>query len=95
MTARREITLTVGAAEFAFTLTAQDVTKYFNALTATNKVAPGHNLLTSTVLPEQKDALRPLLLNPVMTMQLAGALLEEYTPDVEITVKKPSPALND
>ena len=27
---------------------------------------------------------------PVLVMQLAGALLEEYGPDVEITVKKPS-----
>jgi hypothetical protein len=95
MTARREIALSVGATDFNFTLTAQDVTKYFNALTPTNKVAPGHNLLTSTVQADQKEALRPLLANPVMTMQIAGALLEEYSPDVEVTVKKPSAEPND
>lgn len=95
MTAKRQIVITIGDADFAFNLTAQDVTKYFNALTPTNKVAPGHNLLTTTVQADQKEALRPLLANPVMTMQLAGALLEEYSPDVEVTVKKPSTEPND
>ncbi|WP_313314958.1 putative phage tail assembly chaperone [Stutzerimonas nitrititolerans] len=95
MTAKRQIEITVGAADFTFTLTAQDVTKYFNAVKPDNKVAPGHNLLTTTVQADQKEALRPLLANPVMTMQLVGALLEEYSPDVEVAVKKPSTEPND
>lgn len=85
----RDITLEVGDKEFSFTLSPQDVTKYFNAMTANNKVAPSFNLLSSTVLPAQKADLRELMANPVMTMQIAGALLEEYAPDVEIIVKKP------
>ena len=88
-TQAREITLEIGTKEFTFTLTPQDVTKYFNAMTANNKVAPSFNLLSSTVLPAEKAALRELMANPVMTMQIAGALLEEYAPDVEIIVKKP------
>lgn len=93
MTPSREITLEVGTKEFSFTLSPQDVTKYFNAMTANNKVAPSFNLLSSTVLPAQKADLRLLLENPVTTMQIAGALLEEYAPDVEIIVKKPSSTL--
>ena len=89
MTQAREITLEIGEKEYAFNLTPQDVTKYFNAMTANNKVAPSFNLLSSTVLPAQKPELRELMANPVMTMQIAGALLEEYAPDVEIIVKKP------
>lgn len=95
MTAQRQIVITIGATDFTFNLSAQDVTKYFNALTPSNKVAPGHNLLTTTVQPEQKDALRPLLANPVLTMQVAGTLLEEYSPDVEVAVKKPSTEPSD
>ncbi|HBO5298387.1 putative phage tail assembly chaperone [Pseudomonas aeruginosa] len=95
MTERREITLEIAEKEFTFNLTPQDVTKYFNAVTQNNKVAPSNNLLTTTVQPEQLAALRPLLGNPMLTMKVAGALLEEYAPDVEVTVKKPSPALND
>lgn len=95
MSERRKIVLQLGTQEFTFCLDAKDVTKYFNAVTPNNKVAPSHNLLTTTVEPDQLAALRPLLGNPVLTMQVAGALLEEYAPDVEVTVKKPSPALND
>lgn len=94
MTDRRDITLEVGEQEFTFTLSPQDVTKYFNAVTPNNKVAPSNNLLTTTLKIEQLAQLRPLLSNPVLTMQIAGALLEEYAPDVEIVVKKPSHALN-
>lgn len=89
----REITLEVGEKDFSFTLSPQDVTKYFNGMTQTNKVAPSHNLLSTTVNQEQRAGLRELLANPVMTMQIAGALLEEYAPDVEIIVKKPSNTL--
>lgn len=95
MTANRQITLEIAEKEFTFSLTPQDVTKYFNAVTQNNKVAPANNLLTTTVQQDQLATLRPLLGNPVLTMKVAGALLEEYAPDVEVTVKKPSPALND
>ncbi len=89
----RAITLEVGTAEFTFNLTPQDVTKYFNATTQNNKVAPANNLLVSTVDQEQRASLKPLLANPVTVMELAGALLGEYSPDVEIIVKKSSGTL--
>lgn len=93
MTDRREITLELGEQEFTFTLTPADVTKYFNSMTANNKVAPANNLLVTTVDQEQRATLKPLLGNPVMTMQLAGALMEEYGPQVDIIVKKSSNTL--
>ncbi|WP_414911898.1 putative phage tail assembly chaperone [Pseudomonas sp. IT-P44] len=88
------MTLEVGDKEFTFTLTPQDVTKYFNSLTQNNKVAPANNLLVNTVKQEERATLKALLGNPVMVMQLAGALVEEYGPDVEVIVKKPSSTLN-
>ena len=94
MTDKREITLEMGDKNFTVNLTPQDVTKYFNGMTANNKVAPTHNLLSNTVKADQRADLRTLMLNPVMTMQLAGALLEEYDPDVEIIVKKHSSTLS-
>ena len=95
MTDRREITLEIGDQEFTFALTPQDVTKYFNAVTQTNKVSPANNLLVTTVKQEERASLKAQLGNPVLVMQLAGALLEEYGPDVEITVKKPSTTPKD
>lgn len=94
MSETRDITLEVGDKEFTFTLTPQDVTKYFNSLTQNNKVAPANNLLVNTVKQEERATLKSLLGNPVMVMQLAGALVEEYGPDVEVIVKKPSTTLN-
>jgi hypothetical protein len=94
-TEQREIILTLGETDITFNLTPQDVTKYFNAVTPNNKVAPSNNLLTNTVKQKHLATLRPYLLNPVTTMQLAGTLLEEYAPDVEIVVKKPSNAPTD
>jgi len=94
MTDRRDITLEVGDKEFTFTLTPQDVTKYFNSLTQNNKVAPANNLLVNTVDQQERATLKPLLTNPAMVLQLAGALLEEYAPDVEIIVKKHSSTLS-
>ncbi|MGP5566406.1 putative phage tail assembly chaperone [Pseudomonas helleri] len=94
MTDRREITLEVGDKEFTFTVTPQDATKYFNSLTQTSKVAPANNLLMNTVKQEERATLKELLGNPVLVMQLAGALLEEYGPDVEIIVKKRSTTLS-
>jgi hypothetical protein len=94
MSETRDITLEVGDKEFTFTLTPQDVTKYFNSLTQNNKVAPANNLLVNTVKQEERATLKTLLGNPVMVMQLAGALVEEYGPDVEVIVKKPSSTLS-
>ena len=94
MTDTRDITLEVGDKEFTFTLTPQDVTKYFNSLTQNNKVAPANNLLVNTVDQQERATLKPLLTNPAMVLQLAGALLEEYAPGVEIIVKKHSSTLS-
>ncbi|MFK3970201.1 putative phage tail assembly chaperone [Pseudomonas sp. NPDC087358] len=89
----RDITLEIGDSEFTFHLTPADVTKYFNATTNNNKVAPANNLLVQTVLQEQRAGLKPFLTNPITVMELAGALLEEYSPNVEIIVKKSSDTL--
>lgn len=94
-TEQRDITLTIGDTDFVFSLAPPDVTKYFNAVNPNNKVAPSNNLLTTTVKAEQLPDLRPLLRNPVLTMQLAAVLLEEYAPNVEIVVKKPSTVQSD
>lgn len=95
MTDRRDITLEIGDKEFTFELTSQVMTKYFNAVNQNSKVGPANNLLVTTVKQEERAALKDILGNPVLVMQLAGTLLEEYGPDVEITVKKPLSTPND
>ncbi|MNJ22025.1 hypothetical protein D3C77_163900 [compost metagenome] len=91
---RTEITLEVGGKDFDFVVDPAVMSKYINSLTQTNKVAPANNLLMNTVAPAQKDDLKPLLANPMTLLQIAGALVEEYAPTVEVTVKKRSATLN-
>lgn len=95
MTARAEITLEIGDQEFDFDIDVALVTKYINGLTQANKVAPSYNLLMNTVKQEQKARLKPLLVHPTTTMEIAGALVEEFQPKVEVTVKKRSNAQSD
>ncbi|WP_395593295.1 putative phage tail assembly chaperone [Pseudomonas sp. B26140] len=91
----RDITLEFADKEFTFRMTPQDVTKYFNSMTNNNKVAPSRNLLMTTVDQVEKASLKPFLENPTTVMELASALLEEYSPDIDIIVKKPSSTLSD
>ena len=91
----RDITLEIGDQEFTFAMNPQVVTKYYNATTQNNKVAPANNLLMNTIKQEEKASLKPLLANPMTVIDLASALLEEYQPDVEIVVKKPSNTQSD
>lgn len=94
MTERTEITLDVAGQDFDFVMDAALITKYINSLTPANKVAPAHNLLMTSVSQDQKASLKPLLANPMTAIQIAGALIEEYSPTVEVTVKKRSATPN-
>lgn len=91
----RDITLEFAGKEFTFHMTPQDVTKYFNSITNNNKVAPARNLLMTTVDQLEKASLKPFLENPTTVMEVAGALLEEYSPDIDLVVKKPSSTQSD
>ncbi len=95
MTERAEITLEIGGEDFDFVMDTALVTKYINGLTQANKVSPSHNLLMNAVVQDQKAKLKPLLSHPTTTLEIAGALVEEFSPKVEVTVKKRSSTQSD
>lgn len=80
------ITVTVNETELHFTVTLADYNKYLNELTPNNKVAPARNFLMRTVDAQCKEALREMVDLPGVGVQVAAALIEEYMPDVNITV---------
>ncbi|MDM7114387.1 putative phage tail assembly chaperone, partial [Klebsiella pneumoniae] len=45
------------------------------------------NFLMRIVTPETKEALETILALPGAALQVVGKVLEEYTPELEITVK--------
>lgn len=84
----KKISLTVNDKPLNFTVTLASYNKYINELTHINKVAPARNFLMRSVDEDSKDALREIVDLPGFGVQLVGALLEEYMPDVNIIVGK-------
>lgn len=84
----KKISLTVNDKPLNFTVTLADYNKYINELTPINKVTPARNFLMRTVDADSKDALRDLVDLPGVGVQLAMTLLDEYMPEVSITVGK-------
>jgi len=83
------VTLNVGTEELAFQPTEVEYNDYMNELMPDNKVAPAHNFLFNCVTEESKDALRSITnANPSAAVQLTAAVMAEYAPQLEITVKK-------
>lgn len=83
------IDITAGGQEFSFNVTRGEYNKYLNAVTANSKIAPSYNFLSTTVETEQQKALLKFLqMTPGAEVQIAGAVLEEYTPDLDIVAKK-------
>lgn len=84
----KKISLTVNEQPLNFTVTLADYNKYINEMTLFNKIAPARNFLMRTVDADSKDALREVVDLPGVGVQIASSILEEYTPDVQITVGK-------
>lgn len=82
------ITLSVNDVEIWFNVGVEDYNAYINEMMPNNKVGPSHNFLVRTVAKEHKQALLDALQVPGMAIQLAGAVVQEYVPEITITVKK-------
>ena len=71
----------------AFEIKRDDYVKFVNSALK-NPFNAQQNLLVSTVVAANKEALNALLDNPANVTELCGALLEDYKPDVAVAVKK-------
>lgn len=84
----KTIKMTVNGRALTFNMSLGVYNRYLNELQATSKVGPAQNLCTRTVDCESEDALKELLQLPGTGVLIAGKLVEEYTPDIEIEVGK-------
>lgn len=82
------ITLEIGGVDFKFHVTIDHYNMFVNRLTTESKVAPAVNLCRDTLVDrEQLSALNELL-DRGLALDIAGKLIEESRPQVEIVVKK-------
>ncbi|ADU61481.1 MAG: putative phage tail assembly chaperone [Pseudodesulfovibrio sp.] len=86
----RNITLDINSREIEFNVNPDAYNKFINEFQPTSKVAPSHAFLMRTVTEASKPALRELLAMPGAAVEIVGALVEEYKPNLIITVGKSS-----
>ena len=84
----QKITLTVNGQDLHFEVELDSYNKYLNDLTPSNKIAPAKNFIMRSVTSESKEGARAIIELPSGALQLAGALVDKYTPDIEIVVGK-------
>lgn len=83
---KKTITLTINGTPIRFDMTPELYNKYVDEIQTTKKVGPTQNLLMRAVNPEDKEALKAFFAMPGAAMQIASMLIEQYSPDIEITV---------
>lgn len=85
--AEKKITLAIGGVDYEFKVSTQDFNNFANRVGET-KVAASINLVRGCLVnKEQKDALNDLI-DRGYALDIAGRLLEEFRPELEIEVKK-------
>ncbi|MGS3144138.1 putative phage tail assembly chaperone [Aeromonas sanarellii] len=85
----KKIILTIGGTDISFEPTMTAYNGFINDMMPNDKVAPAHNYLKKIVSqdPVSRPALDELLKQPGAALQLAGAINQQFAPDLEITVK--------
>ena len=83
----KKITLTIAGTDISFEPTMTAYNSFINDMMPNDKVAPAHNYLKKIVCQESKEVLDELLKRPGAALQLAGAINQQFAPDLEITVK--------
>ena len=82
------ITLVIGGEEFAFGVTIEHYNLFVNRMTLDSKVAPAVNLCRDTLVDREQLPKLNALLDRGLALDIAGKLIEEFRPKVEIEVKK-------
>lgn len=87
---KQVITLGIGTAEFAFNVTAQDHNDFVDAAARGGSMtAAARNFVVRVIDPAQKEDFKKLLdSSPGAELQIASELKAEFSPILEITVKK-------
>ena len=74
-----------------FNVTLQQFNKYMDAMSPSNKMAPSHNFVRNCFTPAEgdtsKDVIDAVLKVPGAGITLAGELVEDYMPEIEIISK--------
>ncbi|WP_445946381.1 putative phage tail assembly chaperone [Shewanella sp.] len=87
---KKTIVLTIAGTDFSFNVTANDHGDYIDSVArGSSMTAASHNFLMRTIDSEQKEDFKKLLeTSPGTELQIASAVKVEFSPVLEIAVKK-------
>ncbi|ENN97610.1 MULTISPECIES: putative phage tail assembly chaperone [Pseudoalteromonas] len=88
MAFEKKITLETPVGDITFNVNAADYNKYINATQPNNKVQPATNFVLNTVVESDAKKVQELVKQPGAALFLVGAIVEEYQPEFNFTVKK-------
>lgn len=84
----KDIVLAIGGTDFAFRVETADYNAYINSLKPDDKVAPSVNFARRTLVDKAQRPALDELCEQGLAVDIAGALVEEFRPKLEIAVKK-------
>ena len=85
------ITITVKGVDLKFDVTDDNYSAFINGSMATDKIQAMNNLLIMSVISGSRDSLNDILngrKRPSKIIAICAALIEEYDPDLDVTIKK-------
>jgi len=87
---KQAIILTIAGADFTFNMTVQDHSDFVDSVARGGSMtAASHNMVMRTITDEQKPELKKVLESaPGSELQIASMLKTEFSPVLEIAVKK-------
>ncbi|PAJ72263.1 hypothetical protein CJF42_22170 [Pseudoalteromonas sp. NBT06-2] len=94
MASEQKIELEVGDQEFEFNVNLTAYNKFLNGSSQGVKTQGAHNFLMAVVSDKHKTALKAFLQQPGAPLHLVGAVIEEYQPEFNISVKKSNSGQN-
>jgi hypothetical protein len=88
MAFNQKIVLDVNDVELKFDVNVAAYNKFQNTSTMVNKIQPATNFLMNVVDDSDKKILKDILQQPGAAMYIVSAIVDEYQPEFNITVKK-------
>jgi hypothetical protein len=87
---KKTIILTIAGTDFSFNVTVQDHSDVVDAVTrGESATAASHNFVMRTIEDKQKDDFKKVLeKSPGAELQIATMVKNEYSPALEMSVKK-------
>ena len=86
----KQLSLTANGKKFTFNITPDAFDRYLNEIQLDKKTVPAHNFLMRTVAKEDKQELLEFLRTPSAGLLLCTALIEAYSPAIEIEMGESS-----